>query len=104
MNADGSVFSRSELSGKVHPLRPKPVVNSDGVQPHWLATPHRANDQRQGLSDELSRISTLRRNELCDSSAEHLLPPSFPPLYVCAEYVSVRCVDGILLVPVELFE
>jgi len=36
MNADGSAFSGSEFSRKVHPLRPKPVVNPDDVKARSL--------------------------------------------------------------------
>ena len=68
MYADGSAFSSSELSREVHPLRPKPVVNPDGIEARRLIILSDANCKRPRLRDELNRISQLCGNELCDST------------------------------------
>jgi murein tripeptide amidase MpaA len=70
MNADGSEFSSSELPRKVHPLRPKPVVNPDYVEACRLIISSNANRQGSNLPQEFIGISVLRGNELCDST-EH---------------------------------
>ena len=82
MSTHGKALSSGELSCEMHPLRPKPVVNSNDIQPRRFVVARHANRQRSNLLNKLSRIALLRGNKLCDST-EHALPPNFHH-YTCA--------------------
>src|SRR5260370_42420915 len=82
MSAHGEALSSGEFPREMHPLRPKPVVSPDHVQPSGLVVARNANHELPNLFHELIRISLLSGKKILERGEHAYLRTSNH--YTCA--------------------